>query len=153
MLEMLESGELDAVVAVDSYAFENTVPMVRIGGSDFYFAISAARADIKAELDAAMHLLLTGNRYYNEGLYRNYLNANASKSLPSDDLNWLQDYGRIRVGYLGNYLAYCDRDDTSGELVGTLRNFLNTAQTCLYNATLEFEPVVFSNAHEMREAL
>ena len=69
--EMLEKGELDAVVAVDSYPFENTVPMVQIGGSDFYFAINSARPDLKTELDEAMHLLLNTNRYYTKGCIGN----------------------------------------------------------------------------------
>ena len=153
MVEMLEKGELDAVVAVDSYLFENTVPMVRIGGSDFYFAINSARPDLKVELDEAMHLLLNANRYYNEGLYQKYLNNNASKSLPLEDLEWLQAHGTIRVGYLDDYLAYCDKDDTTGELTGALYDFLSIAKSCLYNAALEFEPVAFSNAAEMRAAL
>ena len=153
MVEMLEKGELDAVVAVDSYLFENTVPMVRIGGSDFYFAINSARPDLKVELDEAMHLLLNANRYYNAGLYQKYLNNNASKSLPLEDLEWLQAHGTIRVGYLDDYLAYCDKDDTTGELTGALYDFLSIAKSCLYNAALEFEPVAFSNAAEMRAAL
>ena len=69
--EMLEKGELDAVVAVDSYPFENTVPMVQIGGSDFYFAINSARPDLKTELDEAIHLLLNTNRYYTKGCIGN----------------------------------------------------------------------------------
>lgn len=153
MVEMLENGELDAVVAVDSYAYENTVPMVQVGSSDFYFAINSARPDLKDELDEAMHLLLSANRYYNEGLYQKYLNNNASKSLPLEDLSWVQEHGKIKVGYLDNYLAYCDKDDTTGELTGALHDFLSIAQSCLYNATLKFEPIAFSNAVEMRAAL
>ena len=153
MQGMMASGELDAVVAVDSYSFENTVPMVRIGGSDFYFAINAERPDLKAELDDAMVLLLSQNRYYNESLYQKYLNANANKSLQAEDLAWLQAHGTIRVGYLDDYLAYCDRDDATGELTGALRDFLSIAQDSLYNATLAFEPVAFPNAVEMRAAL
>ena len=45
------------------------------------------------------------------------------KSLSSDDLEWLQKHGTIRVGYLDDYLAYCDKDDASGELTGALREF------------------------------
>lgn len=153
IVDMLANGELDAAVAVDSYGFDNTIPMARIGGSDFYFAINSARPDIKAELDNAMHLLLSKNRYYNEGLYQKYLNNNASKSIPSDELKWLQEHGTIRIGYLDNYLAYCDRDYTSGELTGALQEFLSIAESCLYNATLEFEAVAFSNAADMRAAL
>lgn len=153
MVEMLDNGELDAVVAVDSYAFENTVPMVQIGSSDFYFAINSDRPDLKAELDDAMYLLLGKNRHYNEGLYQKYLNANANKSLLPDDLKWLKEHGTIRIGYLDDYLAYCDKDANSGKLVGALHDFLTIAEDCLYNATLEFEPVAFSNAVEMRAAL
>ena len=89
----------------------------------------------------------------NEGLYQKYLNNNASKSIPSDELKWLQEHGTIRIGYLDNYLAYCDRDSTSGELTGALQEFLSIAESCLYNATLEFEAVAFSNAADMRTAL
>ena len=34
-----------------------------------------------------------------------------------------------------------------------MHDFLSISETCLYNATLEFEPVAFSNAVEMRAAL
>lgn len=153
MLEMLEKGELDAAVAVDSYSFDHTIPMIRIGGSDFYFAVNSARPDLKAELDEAMQKLLNTNRYYNEELCRKYLNSNASKSLSSEDLKWIQDHRTIRVGYLDNYLAYCDKDDTSGEMVGALHDFLNIAESCLYNTRLEFEPISFANAVELRTAL
>lgn len=153
MLEMLENDKLDAVIAVDSYAYDHTVPMIRIGSSDFYFAVNSDRPDLKAELDEAMQLLLSTNRYYNEELLKKYLNANASKSLPSEDSTWLQEHGTIRVGYLDDYLAFCDKDDASGELVGALREFLNIAENCLYHTRLEFEPIVFSDATEMRSAL
>lgn len=60
---------------------------------------------------------------------------------------------KIKVGYLDNYLAYCDKDDSSGELVGALHEFLNLAKSCLYNATLEFEPIAFNNAVDLKAAL
>lgn len=85
---MLEKDELDAVVAVDSYSFDNMIPMIQIGSSDFYFAVSSARPDLKIELDEAMHMLLNANRYYNEELYKKYLNSNASKSLSAEALKW-----------------------------------------------------------------
>ena len=71
MVEMLEKGGRDGVVAVDAYLFENTVPVVRIGGADFYFAVNSARPDLKTELDEAMHLLLNTNRYYTKGCIGN----------------------------------------------------------------------------------
>ena len=153
IVEKLNTGELDAAVAVDSYEFDNTVPMVQIGGSDFYFGINAKRSDLKAELDDAMFRLLSKNRYYNEGLYQKYLNNNASRSIGNEDLAWLQEHGTIRVGYLDDYPAYCDMDEESGELTGALKDYLLSAENCLYHVSLEFEPVAFTNALGMRAAL
>ena len=153
IVQMLEDDELDAAVAVDSYGFEHTVPMVRIGGSDFYFGINAERADLKAQLDDAMFRLLSKNRYYNEGLYQEYLNNNVSRSVSNEDLAWIQEHGAIRVGYLYDYLAYSDMNDATGELTGALKDYLMNAENCLYNVSLEFEPLAFLNAVDMREAL
>ena len=136
IVQMLEDDELDAAVAVDSYGFEHTVPMVRIGGSDFYFGINAERADLKAQLDDAMFRLLSKNRYYNEGLYQEYLNNNVSRSVSNEDLAWLQEHGPIRVGYLYDYLAYSDMNDATGELTGALKDYLMNAENCLYNVSL-----------------
>ena len=102
-------------------------------------------------VNATMRLLLSRNRYYNEILYQKYLSASANRSLPAEDLAWLAEHGAIRVGYLDNYLAYCDLDDASGELVGALREFLGLAENSLYNVTLTFEPVAFSSAIGRRE--
>ncbi|MGN0323752.1 MAG: response regulator [Oliverpabstia sp.] len=153
MVGQMENGEIDAVVAVDSYGYGSTIPVVRIGGSDFYFAINLERPDLKAELDNAMNLLLISNKYYNEGLHRKYLSNNVSKSVPTDDLNWLQEHGKIRVGYLDDYLAYCDKDEATGELTGALSEFLSLAENCLFNASLDFEPVAYADAVQMRAAL
>ena len=153
MAEMMENGELDAFIGVDYYALENMVPVVEIGGSDFYFAVNKDRPDLKEDLDTAMQMLQSANRYYNEDLYHKYLNSNVTRNLSADDLEWLQEKGTIKVGYLDDYLGYCDKDEATGELVGALKEFLDSAEDGFYNAALEFEPVAFPSAAEMKKAL
>lgn len=153
MVEMLSRGELDAVVGVDYYEFKDVFPLAKIGSSDFYFAVNKNRPDLKAELDTAMYFLLTANRYYNEDMYHRYLNTNSSKKLSAEDLNWLKEHKKIRVGYLDNYLGYCDKDGATGELTGALKEFIHYAAGCLYNAEINFEAVAFPSAHKMLEAL
>ena len=152
MAEMVAGHELDAIVGVDYYEFENMIPVTRIGGSDFYFAINKDRQDLKEELDEAMHLLLTSNRYYNEDLYHQYLNANVNKKLSPDEIKWIEEHGKIHVGYIDNYLGYCDKDK-NGELVGALSEFLRSVSDSFYNSTLEFETTAFSSVEELMDAL
>ncbi|MGM9570701.1 MAG: response regulator [bacterium] len=151
--EKLSRGELDAVVGVDYYEFKNAFPLVKIGSSDFYFAVNKNRPDLKAELDMAMHFLLTANRYYNEDMYHRYLNTNSSKNMPAEDMKWLKAHKKIRIGYLDNYLGYCDKDEATGELTGALTEFVRSAAGSFYNAKLTFEAIAFPSVHKMLEAL
>ena len=54
-LEMLEKGELDAYVTVDTFVEpESAIPVCRIGSSDYYFAVNKDRPDLLADLEYAM---------------------------------------------------------------------------------------------------
>ena len=65
-LKMVETGELDAFVTVDSFEDENNharVPLIKIGQSDFFFAVSKARPDLQNELNAAMSKIKFAGRF------------------------------------------------------------------------------------------
>ena len=153
MVEMVEKGQLDAVVSVDYYELENMKPVLRLGGSDFYFAVNKDRPDLKAELDSAMYYLLTSNKYYNEELYHLYLDSYVNKNLPEEDVKWLEQKKKVSVGYIDDYQGYCDKDDETGELTGALSDFLHSAENSFYNASFGFDAVAFSSAPQMLEAL
>lgn len=153
MIEMMDKGQLDAVVGVDYSKFENAVSFAKLGDSDFYFAINKDRPDLKYELDEAMNRLFASNRYYNEELYYKYLNSNVSKNLPEEDVEYLDGHKTVKIGYLDDFLGYCDEDENRDELEGALKVFLASAEHAFYNAELNFEPVVFGTAGEMLEAL
>ena len=68
-LKMLGSG-LDAFVTMDVYADpETAVPLVKVGSSDFFFAVSRDRPDLLPELDEAMGRIQDENKYYNQQLH------------------------------------------------------------------------------------
>ena len=51
-LQMMERGELDAYVTVDSFMDPSrAVPIYKIGSSDYYFAVSKKRPDLIGDLD------------------------------------------------------------------------------------------------------
>ena len=79
---------------------------------------------MKYELDEAMNRLFASNRYYNEELYYRYLNFNVSKNLPEEDVEYLDGHKTVKIGYLDDFLGYCDENEKSGELEGALKVFL-----------------------------
>ena len=72
-IRQMNRGELDAFVTLELYGNpDSAVPLWRIGGSDFYFALSKNRADLLLPLDNAMARILEENRFYNEDLSMKY---------------------------------------------------------------------------------
>ena len=83
-LRMLDRGDLDAFVAVNSIVRDpeagkdGPVPVCRIGSSDFYFALSRERADLLSDLEYAMRRVQEEDRFYNEKLSEKHLAPTAS---------------------------------------------------------------------------
>jgi len=154
-LKLLQSGELDAYVTLDTFGNVDTcVPLWKVGSSDFYFAVAKDRADLLAELDNALDQIQNENIYYNQQLYQKYIvSSGTSMMLTAEEQAWLREHGKIRVGYQDNYLAFCASDPDNGNLTGALKDYLDYAATGLGNATLEFEPVAYPTASAALEAL
>ena len=146
---------LDAFVTMDVYTDpDKAVPVIKVGSSDYFFAVSKKRPDLLPELDAAMERIQDENRYYNQQLNEKYLRSvDADAYLSSSELEWLSDHGKIRVGYQDNYMAFCAKDPNTGELTGALKNYLKYASDALANAELEFEPVAYATAADAMDAL
>ena len=153
-IAMMNAGELDAMVTLDIYGdSEDTVPVCKIGSSDFYFAVSKDRPDLLAELNAGMSRIQDENKYYNQQLHEKYLgNSDTDLYLNTREKEWLLEHGTIRVGYQNNYLAFCAADE-NGELTGALKDYLEYASTALTNANLDFKATVYPTAASAIEAL
>ncbi len=154
-LAMLENGELDAYVTVDSFTRpERTVPVYKIGSSDFFFAVNKERPDLQADLNQAMSRIQDENRYFNQQMFERFINRRGANAFLSEaEVGWLARKGTIRVGYQDNYMAFCAQDRETGELTGALKDYLDYASSCLVNAHLVFEPVAFRTTSEAIQAL
>lgn len=73
--------------------------------------------------------------------------------LPTDELDWLSRHGPIRVGYLDDYLPFCDADEKTGALTGALKDYLDMAADCVLNAHIDFEAVPFATVEAAMQAL
>ena len=151
----LLKGDIDVYLSLDAVSnTASTMPVCKVGSSDFYFAVNQSRTDLLAELNNAMERILEDNRFYNMQLYSKYLKPVGFNSQFSvSEKNWLRKHGRIRIGYQDNYLAFCAKDPKTGELIGALKDYLDVASECMDNAKVEFEPIAFPTAEAALEAL
>ena len=154
-MDMLWRGDIDMYVILDGYIDASlATPVCKVGSSDFYFAVNKSRPDILSKLNAAMNRIQNQDPNYNQRLYEKYLKASGfSYYLSTEEKSWLENHGTIRVGYPDNYLPFCDHDDKTGELTGALKDYLESASTCLNNAELSFEPIAYPSAAAAIDAL
>ena len=154
-LQRMLKGEIDAYITLGAYGdAKSLTPVAMIGSSDFYFAVNGSRPDILAELDAALLEIESQDRYFAQNLYNKYLNNEENdRYLSAEEIEWLTKHGPIRVGYQDNYLAFCAKDTSSGELTGALRDYLDYISSQIINYDLKFETVCFSTSSDAIKAL
>ena len=159
-LQMLENGTLDAYVTVDSFSADTYIgenrplPVCKIGSSDFYFAVNKNRPDLLTDLEGGMNRIQEENRHYNHEMVEKHLiSAGANAFLTAGEKGWLEEHGTIRVGYQDNYLAFCAADPETGELTGALKDYLDSAATCVMNARISFEAKSYPTAAAALDAL
>ncbi|MCR4934968.1 MAG: response regulator [Oscillospiraceae bacterium] len=154
-VQLLLSGEIDAYVTIDVFGDGGAyLPVIRIGQSDFFFAVSMARADLLQELNTALIRIQDEDRNYNQDPYDQYIRKSGTNAfLPAHEAAWLEAHGPIRVGYLDNYLPFCAAERGTGELTGGLRDFLDAVSANLQNAALDFETRAYPTLNAALEAL
>ena len=154
-MTMLARGDVDAIVAMDSYgAKEQVVPMSKIGASDYYLAVNKRRQDLLSELNNAMSAIQDEDPYFNQRMFDQYVYLVKTNAFLSSGLeSWLEDHGPIRVGYWDRYLPFCASDGETGELTGALSDFLLKAANILKNAQIPFQSVPYPSVEQALEAL
>jgi hypothetical protein len=88
------------------------------GTSDYYLCVSIKRPDLLEELNQAQTELMTEEpNYINSLRIKYYPESLSGRSLSSTEREWLENNDVLRIGYLRNYLPYCD-EDSDGQVTG-----------------------------------
>ena len=153
--QKLQNQEIDGFVLNESPQWErdNISPVLLIGGSYNYFAVSKKRPDLKEELDQAMQRIEKENPFYKEDLYKRYLSANPIETLSNGEQNWLEEHGAVRVGYLKNDVGVSLTDTESGKPVGIINDYINLVSDCMGEKNIEFQLTGFDSQEEELQAL
>ena len=153
--QKMQNQEIDGFVLSESPQWEkdNISPVLLIGSSYNYFAVSKKRPDLKEELDKAMQKIEKENPFYEEDLYKRYLSANPIEILTDEEQNWLEQHGAVRIGYLKNDVGVSLVDAESEELAGIINDYISLASGCLEEKNIEFQLTGFDSQEEELQAL
>ena len=153
--QKLANHEIDCFVSMEeSFWTELGISTItRVGSSDIYYAINKDRADIKEELDNAMRALEDADPFYTADLYKRYFSMDYTPILTGEEKAWLKKHGAIRMGFLAGDSGVSVYDPSTGELTGTITDYIRFAKDCLGNQELEFQMVGYDSQKAELDAL
>ena len=151
----LANHEIDAFVSLEEsiWSEQGISSVATIGKSGIYFAINKDRSDIKTELDRAMRQLDQDSPFFKADLYKKYFTLDYNQILTGEEKFWMKEHGAIRIGFLSTDPAIFFMDKETGQLTGTLAEYVSYAKDCLGNQTLEFVLQEYDNYDELLQAL
>ena len=145
--QKLANREIDSFVSLEEsfWADLGISTITRVGSSDIYYAINKDRADIKEELDNAMRALENADPFYTADLYKRYFSMDYTSILTGEEKAWLKEHGVIRMGFLASDSGVSTCDPATGEITGTITDYIQFARDCLGNQELEFQMVGYDS--------
>ena len=154
-MNLLTHGKIDGYASIYTFSSEqNAVPICRIGGSDYFYAVNKGRPDLLAELNMALSGIHDEDPYFIERLSdeRQY-NTKTNVLLTPNQEDWIREHGIIRVGYLEDYMPFCQADPATGELTGALKDFLIHTENNIGIKEIKFETKAYATVGAALEAL
>ena len=151
----LANNEIDCFVSLEEsiWSERGISSVTTIGKSDIYFVFNKERSDIKQELDYAMRQLDSDSPFFKADLYKKYFTLDYTQILTGVEKSYIKEHGGIRIGFLDNDPVVFSMDKKSGEIRGTLSEYISYAKDCLGNHTLKFDIEAFDDYDKMIEAL
>ena len=145
--QKLANHEIDCFVSMEEsfWADLGISTITRVGSSDIYYAINKDRADIKEELDNAMRALEDANPFYTADRYKRYFSMDYTPILTGEEKAWLKEHGVIRMGFLTGDSGVSTYNPSTGEITGTITDYIQFAKDCLGNQELEFQMVGYDS--------
>ena len=153
--QKLANHEIDCFVSLEEsfWAELGISTITRVGKSGIYYALNKDRPDLKEELDNAMRALDEAAPFYTADLYKRYFSLDYIPILTGEEKAWLRGHGAIRMGFLTSDRGVSTYDPATGEITGTITDYIQFAADCLGNQVLEFQLVGYDDKEAELNAL
>ena len=153
--QKLANHEIDCFVSLEEsyWADLGISTITRVGKSSIYYVLNKDRSDLKEELDNAMRALDEAAPFYTADLYKRYFSLDYIPILTGEEKAWLRGHGAIRMGFLTSDRGVSTYDPATGEITGTITDYIQFAADCLGNQELEFQLVGYDDKEAELNAL
>lgn len=153
--QKLANHEIDCFVSLEEsyWADLGISTITRVGKSSIYYALNKDRSDLKEELDNAMSTLDEEAPFYTADLCKRYFSLDYKPILTGEEKAWLRKHGAIRMGFLTSDSGVSTYDPATGEITGTIIDYIQFAADCLGNQELEFQLVGYDDKEAELNAL
>ena len=153
--QKLVNHEIDCFVSLEEslWAELGISTITRVGKSSIYYVLNKDRSDLKEELDNAMRALDEEAPFYTADLCKKYFSLDYKPILTGEEKAWLRKHGAIRMGFLTSDSGVSTFDPATGEITGTITDYIQFAADCLGNQKLEFQLVGYDDKEAELNAL
>ena len=153
--QKLANHEIDCFVSLEEsyWADLGISTITRVGKSSIYYVLNKDRSDLKEELDNAMSTLDEEAPFYTADLCKKYFSLDYKPILTGEEKAWLKEHGAIRMGFLTSDSGVSTYDPATGEITGTITDYIQFARDCLGNQKLEFQLVGYDDKEAELNAL
>ena len=153
--QKLANHEIDCFVSLEEscWAELGISTITRVGKSSIYYVLNKDRSDLKEELDNAMRALDEEAPFYTADLCKKYFSLDYKPILTGEEKAWLKEHGAIRMGFLTSDSGVSTYDPATGEITGTITDYIQFARDCLGNQELEFQLVGYDSQKAELDAL
>ena len=153
--QKLANHEIDCFVSLEEsfWAELGISTITRVGKSSIYYVLNKDRSDLKEELDNAMRALDEEAPFYTADLCKKYFSLDYKPILTGEEKAWLREHGAIRMGFLTSDRGVSTYDPATGEITGTITDYIQFAADCLGNQELEFQLVGYDDKEAELNAL
>lgn len=153
--QKLANHEIDCFVSLEEscWAELGISTITRVGKSAIYYVLNKDRSDLKEELDNAMRALENADPFYTADLYKRYFSLDYTPILTGEEKAWLKEHGVIRMGFLAGDSGVSTYNPSTGEITGTITDYIQFAKDCLGNQELEFQLVGYDSKEAELDAL
>ena len=153
--QKLANHEIDCFASLEEslWAELGISTITRVGKSSIYYVLNKDRSDLKEELDNAMRALDEEAPFYTADLCKKYFSLDYKPILTGEEKAWLRKHGAIRMGFLTSDSGVSTFDPATGEITGTIIDYIQFARDCLGNQKLEFQLVGYDDKEAELNAL
>lgn len=126
LFEAFDRHDVDVLAAEGdgAYGRPNAELLYSFGSSNYYLCVTGSKPDLLGQLNAAQtELSVDEPNYINFLRSKYYPGSISSRAFSASEKEWLAGHDELRVGYLNNYLPYCDTDSL-GNVTGVVKDII-----------------------------